>query len=137
MRRAVVTLSATVAGVVGMFAYGPATTSTPPPTVSADGVGTTSSDDATETVEGQSYGTRWGDVQVAVTFSGNEIVAVQALQLPSDDGHSQMLGRMADQVLSAEVVQAQSADVDMVSGATFTSQGYLQSVQSAIDAHRS
>ena len=92
---------------------------------------TTTATDGTYT--GSAASTRWGDVQVQVTISGGTITDVTALQLTDHDGRSIQISNRAEPVLRDEVLQAQSASVAMVSGATYTSAAYLQSLQSALD----
>jgi len=87
------------------------------------------------TVKGSVVDTPYGSVQVAVVFNGNHITDVQALQTPDMDNRSVRLAELATPILRQEVLQAQSAQVDTVSGATYTSEGYAQSVQYALD-HR-
>jgi len=87
------------------------------------------------TVNGSVVDTPYGSVQVAVVFNGNRITDVQALQTPDLDNRSMRLAELATPILRQEVLQAQSAQVDTVSGATYTSEGYAQSVQYALD-HR-
>jgi uncharacterized protein with FMN-binding domain len=77
--------------------------------------------------------TRWGPVQVQITVDNGKITAADVLQVPSGNPRDQMINSYAVPVLNSEAVQAQSANIDMVSGATVTSEGYLQSLQSAID----
>lgn len=93
--------------------------------------GTTASSDGTHT--GQSVGTRFGNVQVQVTLSGGTITDVTALQLTDSDGRSVQISNRAAPILQQEVLASQSADVANVSGATYTSQAYLSSLQSALD----
>lgn len=85
------------------------------------------------TVNGSVVQTPYGSVQVAVVFDGSKIVEVQALQTPSDQDRSVQIAQVATPILRQEVLSAQSARVDAVSGATYTSDGYAQSVQYAID----
>lgn len=89
--------------------------------------------DGTATVVGDAVDTRYGPVQVAVTFAGGQIASVQTLQSPDGHGESVQINRWATPILAQEVVAAQSAQIDTVSGATYTSQAYATSVQSAID----
>ena len=77
--------------------------------------------------------TRFGDVQVQITVQGGQITKAEVLQVPWNDRRDQEINSYAVPVLNSEVVDAQSANIDMVSGATVTSQGYLQSLQSALD----
>ena len=81
---------------------------------------------------GSSVQTPFGNVQVQVSLQNGKITDVQTLQLPSG-GHSSQVSRYAAPQLRSEVLQAQSAQVDSVSGATYTSQAYQQSLQSALD----
>ncbi len=77
--------------------------------------------------------TDYGGVQVRVTVSHGRIVNVTALQLPHGNQMDVRLSEPAARMLEREVTSAQSAQVDTVSGATYTSQGYLRSLQSALD----
>lgn len=87
----------------------------------------------TKTYAGSAVDTQYGPVQVQITVRNGKIIAASVLQVPSNNGRDQEINSVAVPQLNSEVVQAQSASIDMVSGATFTSQGYLQSLQSAID----
>jgi len=77
--------------------------------------------------------TDYGAVQVRVTVTHGRIVNVAALRLPHGNQMDVQLSKPAARVLESRVISAQSARVDMVSGATYTSEGYLRSVQSALD----
>jgi uncharacterized protein with FMN-binding domain len=94
---------------------------------------TSPSSAASRVVDGPVEENRYGPVQVRVTLSGNRIVDVEALQLPSDRSRSEQISMNAGPVLRQEVLQAQSAQVHAVSGATYTSVGYRQSLQAALD----
>jgi uncharacterized protein with FMN-binding domain len=72
-------------------------------------------------------------VQVQITVASGKITAVDVLQVPMTDRHDQMINSQAVPIYNDEAVQAQSANIDVVSGATFTWEGYTQSLQSAID----
>jgi uncharacterized protein with FMN-binding domain len=85
------------------------------------------------TYTGQDFQNQFGDTQVKVTISGGRITAVQALQLPYDRQRSAEISQYAAPQLHDEVLQAQSAQIDSLSGATYTSDSYAQSVQSALD----
>ncbi|TDQ01891.1 MULTISPECIES: FMN-binding protein [unclassified Leifsonia] len=106
------------------------TPSTPAPSASSS---SGSSSAATTTVTGSAVQTRYGTVQVEVTFSGTTITAVKTLQSPDRDGRDIEINDQALPILQQEVLASQSANIDTVSGATYTSEGYIQSVQSAID----
>ncbi len=85
------------------------------------------------TVMGPVVDTRWGPVQVEVTVSGSQLVDVAALELPSG-GRSSQISRFVEPILRSEALQAQSANIDGVSGATYTSAAYAQSLQAALDS---
>lgn len=101
----------------------PSATATPAPGQAA----------ATKTVTGSAIDTRYGAVQVKLTFSGTTITAVDTVQAPDGNGRDQEINQQALPILQQEVLSSQSANIDTVSGATYTSEGYIQSVQSAID----
>ncbi|MET8756323.1 FMN-binding protein [Lentzea sp. NPDC004782] len=82
----------------------------------------------TRTVAGPAVNTSEGTVQVQVTLQGNKITDVKALRAPNSEPT-----RTALPILKQEALKAQSADIDTVSGATATSQGYKQSLQAALD----
>ena len=88
---------------------------------------------APRVVTGATAETQYGPVQVAIHVSGKRITAVDVLQHPSASERSQSIAAMALPVLTREAVAAQSAHIDAVSGASYTSSGYEQSLQSAID----
>ena len=90
------------------------------------------------TVTGSPVSTRYGVVQVQLTVSGGEITAARAVQAPDGNGRDRQISAYAVPVLDREAVAAGSAHIDGVTGATGTSEGYLDSLQSAIDqAHLS
>ncbi|MFI2712652.1 FMN-binding protein [Micromonospora sp. NPDC018662] len=98
-----------------------------------DGGGTASgSGDGTAT--GSVAQTRWGPVQVKITVSGGKITDVTAVQVPDGNRRDQEINDYAVPILRQEALAAQSAEIDSVSGATVTSDGYRESLQSAIDA---
>ena len=82
---------------------------------------------------GQDFQTDYGDNQVKVIISGGRITDVQAVQLPFDRQRSAYISQVAGPLLHDEALQAQSAQIDTISGATFTSDAYAQSLQSALD----
>ena len=93
---------------------------------------TTAPATASGTVDGPTVGTRYGPVQVEVTIKNGQITDVTALQLPSG-GRSGQISRAVEPMLSSEVLSAQSANIDGVSGATYTSDAYARSLQAALD----
>ncbi|MFJ9745387.1 FMN-binding protein [Streptomyces chartreusis] len=145
MKRAIPVLVLSVAGLIPVWRYEPSlgtpTTeaASPASTPSADSgsadtgsseSGSSESGSAADTVvKGSTVNTDKGPVQVEVTFAGDRITAVRMLQQPN---HPQTTAAVPQ--LVAETLEAQSADVDTVSGATITSDGYKESLQAAIDA---
>ncbi|HEV3095581.1 MAG TPA: FMN-binding protein [Candidatus Dormibacteraeota bacterium] len=85
------------------------------------------------TYTGQDVLTQFGDVQVKVTIAGGRITDVQPLQMPFEKQRSAEITQFAGPQLHDEVLQAQSAQIDTLSGATYTSEAYAQSVQAALD----
>ena len=77
--------------------------------------------------------TRWGPVQVRITTDGSTLTGVEVLQYPTGNGKDQEINDYALPILVSETMDAESADIDMVSGATVTSEGYVQSLQAALD----
>jgi uncharacterized protein with FMN-binding domain len=89
---------------------------------------------ATTTVTGPQIALTHGMVQVRVTITDGRITDVTALQLPHDNPDSWNYSRRAAPILRSEALASQSADIDVVSGATYTSRGYARSLQAALDA---
>ena len=87
----------------------------------------------TRTATGPTVNTRWGPVQVQVTVTGGRLTDVTALQLPSG-GRSSQISSVAEPILRSQALQAQGANIDGVSGATFTSTAYARSLQAALDS---
>jgi uncharacterized protein with FMN-binding domain len=81
---------------------------------------------------GNDIQTPYGDVQVAITISGGKIVDVQALTLPSDRSRSAYISEVVAPMLRSEAIQASSARINVISGATYTSRAYSQSLASAL-----
>jgi uncharacterized protein with FMN-binding domain len=86
----------------------------------------------TGTYTGPVVETRYGPVQVAVAEEGTKIVDVKALQLPTEHARSQEISEQVAPMLRSEALQAQSAEINVVSGATFTSEGFASSLQAAL-----
>jgi uncharacterized protein with FMN-binding domain len=114
---------------------GPPLTAAPTTVPSASATTTTApaAADANRVVDGPVEQNRYGPVQVRVTLSGTRIVDVQALELPSDRSRSYQISQVAGPELRQEALQAQSAQIHTISGATYTSTGYRQSLQAALD----
>ena len=93
---------------------------------------------AVSVVNGDVYANKFGPVQVQATFaSDGSITAVNAVQVPSSDSKSVRINDRAVPTLNTAALTAQNAQVNTVSGATYTSVDYERSLQSAIDAARS
>jgi uncharacterized protein with FMN-binding domain len=124
-----------------LFGYRTSTSSRMPSdgaSAAAAPVGSTGSSSASgsaagRTVTGDPADTRWGPVQVEITVAGGKVTAVQVVDYPQNNGRDREINAYALPVLVQETLGAQSAQIDMVSGATVTSEGYLQSLQSALD----
>jgi len=146
MRRIAITFAATVSVVVLLFSYRTSTDETPVATGRSLGgtQPTRTTSPATPATPGSSGGdgtftgdaadTRYGPVQVRITVSGGKITDAQAIDYPQESGRDVRINSAAVPALNQEALQAQSAQIDTVSGATYTSEGYQQSLQSAIDA---
>ncbi|MFG2437206.1 FMN-binding protein [Streptomyces sp. NPDC048508] len=103
-------------------------------TPSSSGTSTgTASGTATGTFTGDPVDTQYGTVQVAVTLAKGKLTAVKVLQAPDQNGRDQQIASYSLPRLTQEAIGAQSAHIDAVSGASYTSQGYIQSLQSALD----
>jgi uncharacterized protein with FMN-binding domain len=138
MRRIALWFFTTVTVVVLLFGYRTSTgASTGGDTVVASSTdptgGTESVSGSTTTVTGPSASTRWGPVQVQLTVTDGTVTAVDVVDYPSGNGKDQQINARALPVLVQETLDAQSAEIDMVSGATVTSEGYLESLQGALD----
>jgi len=88
---------------------------------------------AQRTVDGPPVWTQYGTVQIAIVMSGGRIVDVSTLQMPFDHSRSVYISRTVAPWLKDETLKAQSAQIDSISGATFTSEAYAQSLQGALD----
>jgi uncharacterized protein with FMN-binding domain len=102
------------------------------PTAGTSSTAGTSGTAAAQTVTGSLVSTRYGDVEVQVTLANGKITAVDAIALPSG-GRSGQISSSASSILASEALTAQSANINIVSGATYTSQAYAQSLQAALD----
>ena len=109
------------------------TTSAPAAGSSSAAASGSSSSTTSATVTGSVAQTRWGPVQVQLTVANGKITDVSVVEYPNNNGRDQEINARALPILVQETVKAQSANIDMVSGATYTSDGYLTSLQSALD----
>jgi uncharacterized protein with FMN-binding domain len=148
MRRAPIVLSATVAGVAGVLSFHaqpqtPAVIASSPAatgTTAAKATGTrshaktkSSGSAAPVSATGAVAQNQYGSVQVKVTVAGGKIKQVAAVQLPQSDPKSAEISQYAAPQLQSEALAAQSAQIQGVSGASYTSQSYETSLQSALD----
>lgn len=161
MRRIIYSLLATITGLVLLVSYRTSTGETLPVLdaqradasstsasapgatssgASSTGAGSAASTSAAGLVDGTYTGdpvqTRYGTVQVAITVSGGSIASVDVPAAPDANPRDAQISARAVPQLVAETLDAQSAQIDMVSGATYTSDGYSRSLQSAIDEAR-
>jgi len=151
MRRITLMIISTLAAVILLFSYRTSTRGAGTADAAAQPAGIVSGADpapsksggrkttaapakpAVVTVNGPAAQTRYGPVQVQVTISGKKITGVKILQHPSGDDRSIQIAADALPQLRAETLTAQSARIDSVGGATYTSEGYRQSLQGALD----
>lgn len=145
-------LTGTIAGTVGVLSYAPATQAkTPALTQSATTVSsgasktataatsattsvttsTTAKKVVTRTVKGSVVQTQFGPVQVQITLNGKKITAIKALQTPQG-GRSSWINKQAVPYLVQQTLAAQSAAIQGVGGATYTTEGWITSLQSAL-----
>jgi uncharacterized protein with FMN-binding domain len=160
MRRVVLALGGTVAGLVMLLSFrshmastasagvtaGSGGTGTSPGSSGAAGSGSSAASGAAAAsapvsagsgtgtaVTGDAIATPYGPTQVQVTLNAGKIVKVTVLQHTDDGINSQMIDGHALPLLNNETLTAQSAKIDAVSGASYTSAGYIKSLQSALD----
>lgn len=146
MRRITLWLMSTIAALVLLFSYRTSTMGGDPATVGAaasgDGAVTGGGSDTQDagtssggtTYQGSVASTRWGNVRVTITVTNRKITSVAVPTYPNSSGKDRRINSGALPVLKRETIAAQSADIDTVSGATVTSNGYKESLQSALDA---
>lgn len=147
MRRFIFVTAATILGLVLLLTYrsgstrlaavGPVSSSNsgsssnsatgPAPNKSTTGTST-----GTHNVDGPSIDTPFGAVQVRISVSGHKIVNIVTLQLPSDRQYSQQVSAYSGPMLIQEAMAAQSPSINAISGATYTSDGFAQSLQGAM-----
>jgi uncharacterized protein with FMN-binding domain len=160
MRRALLAIFGTIAGLVGLLSFKTHTTpvatvpaavattapgaspspTAPAPTSTGSASSSTPSSSpaatkpaATKTVTGDSINTRWGPVQVKITVSNGKITSATAVDYPENNPRDEEINATAIPKLQQESIGQSTSKIDMVSGATYTSEGYIQSLQSALD----
>jgi uncharacterized protein with FMN-binding domain len=139
LRRILLGTAATVAGVVALLALkqpaggqnvaGPPAGQAPPPVAATAPSG--AGGGGGQTLTGDVVDTQYGPVQVSVTMSGGKVTAAQAVKTPNSGPRSEQIAKDSIPQLNQQAVSA--AKVDTVSGATYTSEGYAKSLQSALD----
>jgi uncharacterized protein with FMN-binding domain len=151
MRRVILAVAGTVASLVLLLSFkthGTAAIGTPPGAVSTgtarsttsstsssagSSTGASSTASATRTITGQAVDTPYGPVQVQVKVRGRNIVSATAVAYPQGSARDAQINAYAIPYLNSEATRANTANIAMVSGATYTSAGYVQSLQSALD----
>ena len=141
MRRFLIALTGTIAGLAALFSFR-STGSTAGATAMGSSSSSSSSSAAAagktavaggKTVTGAAESSPYGTTQVAVVLKGKKIVAVNVVSHTDDGSMSQMIDGNAIPQLTKEALAAQSAKIDAVTGASYTSAGYIKSLQSALD----
>jgi uncharacterized protein with FMN-binding domain len=155
MRRVILAIASTAAGLVLLLTFKTHSTSggaAPPAAISTPGTGGSSAGAAgagspaapasggstagAGTVTGAAASTIYGPVQVQITVRSGKVTAARAVEYPEETPRDTQINAYAIPVLDREAVSTGSARIDMVSGATYTSQGYISSLQSALDQAR-
>jgi uncharacterized protein with FMN-binding domain len=146
MKRAPIVLTGTALGLAGVLTYhtasslsrvhsGSSTASTKPSTKTTASSSSTSSTGTAQTrsATGQDVSSKYGDLQLKVTMAGTRLTDVSVMQLNANDPHSQSIDQFAVPRPRQEALAVQSAQIDGVSGASYTSAAYEQALQSALD----
>jgi uncharacterized protein with FMN-binding domain len=152
MRRAILAITATIAGLVALLTFKSHAPTIPTATVGGTSNGVSSSPVSEagpgsvvptgqaggltageSTITGQPANTVYGPVQVQLVVRAKKIVKVSILEQPDSTIHDIQIGQFAFPELISETLSAQSAKIDAVSGASYTSEGYIQSLQNALD----
>jgi len=114
-------------------ATAPASTGTSSTGTSSTGTGSTGAGGQAKTFTGAAWPTIYGPVQVQITVRSGKVTAATAVEYPTETPRDYQINSFAIPQLNSEAVAAGSAHIDAVSGATYTTQGYLGSLQSALD----
>jgi hypothetical protein len=143
MRRVILAVTGTIAGLVALLSFKSHTPAVPAAAAGGTGSGPAASaatgsaggglPAGESAVTGQVASTAYGPVQVQLIVQSGKIVKVAILQQPTGTAHDIELGQVAFPRLISETLAAQGAKIDTVSGATYTSAGYISSLQSALD----
>lgn len=143
MHRALIATAGTVVGLVALLGYkssgslrGSQVAVSPPTTPSPSTTPTTASPSTTtlapRSFTGQDVQYRYGDIQIQVTMVGTRITQISIPRESATDSRSRSINSQAVRVLSREALAAQSLSFDVVSGATFTSDAFAQTLQTAL-----
>ena len=141
MKRALLAVVATVASLVLLLSFKTHSTSavtTPPAAVATTGTSSTSSatssatSTTSKTYTGTAADTRYGPVQVRITVASGKLTSVQAINYPTNNPRDAQINAYAIPALNDEAKSAGNAGINMISGATYTSEGYITSLQSAL-----
>jgi uncharacterized protein with FMN-binding domain len=149
MRRVILAVTGTIAGLVALLSFKSHSPSVPVAATTSTGSGSSSSSATTvpgefrsvvgplstgeTTVTGHVANTVYGPVQIELVVKNSKIVKVAVLEQPMNTIHDIQIGEFAFPRLISETLAAQGAKIDAVSGASYTSAGYIASLQSAID----
>jgi uncharacterized protein with FMN-binding domain len=154
MRRVILAVTGTIAGLVALLSFKSHDPTTPVAATSGTGGGSSTSSSSSSssttvpgefqsvagtlttgetTITGKVANTVYGPVQIELVVKSHKIVKVAVLEQPTNTIHDIQIGEFAFPKLISETLAAQDAKVDAVSGASYTSAGYISSLQSAVD----
>jgi uncharacterized protein with FMN-binding domain len=152
MRRVILAVTGTIAGLVALLSFKSHDPTMPVAATSGTGGGSSSSSSSSTTtvpgefqsvagtlttgettITGKVANTVYGPVQIELVVKSHKIVKVAVLEQPTNTIHDIQIGEFAFPKLISETLAAQDAKVDAVSGASYTSAGYIASLQSAVD----
>ena len=156
MRRVILAVTGTIAGLVALLSFKAHVPTVPVAATSGTGGGSSTSSSSSSssssrtipgefqsvagtltagetTITGKVANTVYGPVQIELVVKSHKIVKVAVLEQPTNTIHDIQIGEFAFPKLISETLTAQNAKVDAVSGASYTSAGYIASLQSAVD----
>ena len=156
MRRVILAVTGTIAGLVALLSFKAHDPAVPVAATSGTGGGSSTSSSSSSTsssrtipgefqsvagpltagettITGKVANTAYGPVQVELVVKSHKIVKVAVLEQPTNTIHDIQIGEFAFPKLISETLTAQTAKIDAVSGASYTSAGYISSLQSAVD----
>jgi hypothetical protein len=151
MRRVILAVTGTIAGLVALLSFKAHAPTVPVASTSGTGGGSSTSSSSSRTIPGEFQSvagtlttgetaitgkvasTVYGPVQIQLVVKSHKIVKVAVLEQPTNTIHDIQIGEFAFPKLISETLTAQNAKIDAVSGASYTSAGYISSLQSAVD----